>query len=218
MTEPRDPQTDPSDLDAPEAVRAERPRTFTNGVIAMLCGLFVVTMVGAAFAAVPLYRMFCQVTGFGGTPSRVESQAGIVPIDRKINVRFDANVSGGLRWRFAPEVEQVTLRMGDVATVQFVAENLTDKTITATSTFNVTPTVSGGYFSKITCFCFTEQTLKPYQKRELPVVFYVDPAMDKDQDAVSVRDITLSYTFFPAAASTKPVAAEEAGRGTDGKS
>ncbi|SHO60008.1 cytochrome c oxidase assembly protein subunit 11 [Pseudoxanthobacter soli DSM 19599] len=191
---------------SPPQGRAARP--VGNGFVALLCVVFVAAMVGAAFAAVPFYRWFCQTTGFGGTPVRAESAAAIQPIGRSVTVRFDANVSGNLAWQFRPTVESVTVRLGEVHTVDFEAQNLTARPITGTSTFNVTPTGVGAYFNKIQCFCFTEQTLKPGEKLTLPVVFYVDPAMDKDAELDSVRDITLSYTFFPAA--KQPVAGNEA--------
>jgi cytochrome c oxidase assembly protein subunit 11 len=174
-------------------------------VVAVACAAFVAAMVGAAYAAVPLYQLFCQVTGYGGTTQRAEEAPGRV-IDRVVTVRFDANVTGGLPWRFAPEQRSVSLKVGEVAEVKFVAENLSGRQTVATSTFNVTPGGVGSYFAKIQCFCFTEQTLKPGERLEMPVVFYVDPAMDEDVEAKSVRDITLSYTFFPAKAGA-PVAA-----------
>ncbi len=174
-------------------------------VAAYCVGLFAV-MAGAAYASVPLYELFCRVTGYGGTTQRVES-AAVTPIDRLVTVRFDANVRGGLPWSFTPKQRQVTLRVGEVAEVAYVVENLSDEETVGTSTFNVTPMSTGSYFAKITCFCFTEQRLKPGERLEMPVVFYVDPAIADDHELDSVKEITLSYSFFPVKEPARPVAA-----------
>ncbi len=187
---------------APNADRlARRNRTVAAAVIGCL-----VLMIGASYAAVPLYRIFCQVTGYGGTTQRAEGNANGV-IDRVVTVRFDANVNNALPWRFGPEKRSVTLRMGETMQVAYLAENLGSGPTVGTSVFNVTPLEAGAYFNKVECFCFTEQKLAPGESAELPVVFFVDPAMDEDKNLKHVKEITLSYTFYPADAPAKPVAA-----------
>ncbi len=149
--------------------------------------------------AVPLYRLFCQVTGFGGTTQRAASGAAPVRVlDRMVRVRFDATVDPNLAWRFRPLVPHMDLRIGERATVSFEAENLADEPITGRAVFNVTPFKAGPYFVKTQCFCFTEQTLQPHQRVEMPVIFYVDPELADDRDLDDVTEITLSYTFFKA--------------------
>jgi cytochrome c oxidase assembly protein subunit 11 len=157
-------------------------------------------MVGLTFASAPLYRLYCQVTGFSGTPRTVDVTAPDSVSDVVVDVRFDANVNSALPWHFKPVKHQVDVRLGEEVLAFFTAENLSDRPITGTATFNVTPFKAAPYFNKIECFCFTEQTLAPGQVVEMPVVFYVDPAIADDPDAQEVRKITLSYTFFPAEA------------------
>lgn len=167
---------------------------------AMLAALLALAMVALGFAAVPLYRLFCQVTGFAGTTMRVsEETASAVPVidNQTISVRFDSNTAPGLGWTFHPERPRDTLSIGQRDMMIFVAKNLTDRTVTATATFNVTPSQAGPYFAKVQCFCFTEQTLAPGEEIRMPVVYYVDPKILEDPDARDVREITLSYTFFP---------------------
>jgi len=184
-----------------------KTKTSRAGLTAALCAVFVAGMVGMSFAAVPLYRMFCQVTGFGGTTQQADSAPARV-LDREITVRFDGNVGNGLGWSFRPRERSVTLRIGEVADIAFIAENRGTTTATGTATFNVTPNAIGVYFNKIACFCFTEQTLAPGETVEMPVQFFVDPAIADDRELEYVRTITLSYTFFPAATpAAKPVAA-----------
>ena len=184
-----------------------RPANGRPGLTAALCVVFVAGMVGMSFAAVPLYRIFCQMTGFGGTPQRADS-APARSLDRKVTVRFDGNVANGLGWSFRPRDRQVTLNVGEVAEVAFIAENRGDTVSTGTAAFNVTPEAVGAYFNKIACFCFTEQTLGPGQSLDMPVQFFVDPAIADDKELDHVGTITLSYTFFPAAnPAPKPVAA-----------
>lgn len=190
-------------------VETKRNAGRANAVVAVACVAFVAAMTAAAFAAVPLYEMFCQVTGYGGTTNRADEGPGRV-IDRAFVVSFDANVRDGLPWRFAPAVRSVRVRAGEVVEVMFTAENTSRTAAVGTSTFNVTPGLVGSYFSKIECFCFTEQVLQPGEKREFPVVFFVDPSIDEDADLRTVRDITLSYTFFPAKAAEPPLAAAPA--------
>ncbi|MFQ5783551.1 MAG: cytochrome c oxidase assembly protein [Alphaproteobacteria bacterium] len=156
-----------------------------------------VGMVGLSFAAVPLYRLFCQVTGFGGTTQVAEETPARVD-DRIVTVRFNADTAAGLPWRFRPEQREIRVHLGEVALAYFTAENLSDHTIVGNATFNVTPYKAGPYFSKIACFCFDEQTLAPGQVAEMPVTFFVDPEMADDPKLKEVTTITLSYTFFAA--------------------
>ena len=153
-------------------------------------------MLAAAYAAVPLYNTFCRVTGFGGTTQVAAAQSDKV-IDRVIAIRFDANVSGVLPWVFQPMQREVSLRVGENAVAYYQAQNLGDRTITGTVVFNVTPQKAGQYFSKVECFCFTEQTLAPGASADLPVAFYVDPEIAGDRNLDDVTTITLSYTFYP---------------------
>jgi cytochrome c oxidase assembly protein subunit 11 len=172
----------------------ETPLRRRDKIVAVSCGLFVAVMVGAAYAAVPLYDWFCRVTGFNGTTQVATSAPGMV-LDHKITVRFDANTGPGLPWRFEPEQKTIEVRIGEVVTVNYLVINETARPITASATYNVVPLNMGAYFQKINCFCFTEQTLKPGEKREMPVVFYIDPAIVKDADGAELNTITLSYTF-----------------------
>ncbi len=164
-------------------------------IVAAACGVFVAFMVGMAYAAVPLYSWFCRTTGFGGIP-QVAAVAPAQISDRKITVRFDANVGAGLPWRFEPERTSIDLKLGEVVTVYYTVTNLSQKETGAQAAYNVAPTTVGGYFVKINCFCFTEQHLSPGEKREMAVVFYVDPEMVKDSDQDDLNTITLSYTFY----------------------
>jgi cytochrome c oxidase assembly protein subunit 11 len=154
-------------------------------------------MVGLGYASVPLYRMFCEATGFNGTTRRAAVADAPGPVGKMIRVRFDANVSPKLKWRFAPEQFVQRVGVGARQMEFFTATNLSDKPLTGTATFNVTPSQAGQYFVKIQCFCFTEQTLKPGETARMPVIFYVDPGLLKDPDAADIDEITLSYTFFP---------------------
>lgn len=192
----------------PTEAAPRRPAGRRNAATAAIGAAVVFGMVGASFAAVPLYRLFCEVTGFGGTTQRADGPADRV-LDREVTVRFDANTSKDLPWSFAPMQRRVKLRIGETATISYVAENRSDRPTTGTAVFNVVPELVGGYFNKVACFCFTEQTLQPGERIEMPVVFYVDPAMADDKNLDHVDTVTLSYTFFPAesAAPAKPVAA-----------
>jgi len=180
-----------------------------NRNLALACAGVFVGMVGLAYASVPLYDLFCKVTGYEGTTQVATSADGVKVLDREITVRFDANVAPGLKWHFEPEVRSVTLKVGELGTVKFRAKNLTDVASTGRATYNVTPDAMGAYFSKIACFCFTEETLQPGEELEMGVTFYVDPAMVDDPDSASIRTVTLSYTFFPAVTPARPVAAVE---------
>jgi cytochrome c oxidase assembly protein subunit 11 len=165
-------------------------------LVAGACGVFAAGMVGMAFAAVPLYNWFCRATGFGGTPQVATAAPGHV-LDRRILVRFDANVASGLPWRFEPEQPAIEVRIGDVVTVNYVVTNLSAQTTVGQASYNVWPPTVGAYFSKINCFCFTEQRFGPGETREMPVVFFVDPELVKDTEQDDLTSITLSYTMYP---------------------
>ncbi|SET66998.1 cytochrome c oxidase assembly protein [Paracoccus homiensis] len=154
----------------------------------------VVTMGALAWAAVPFYSWFCRVTGFGGT-TQVSTAAPDQVLDEVIRVRFDANIDKDVPWTFRPMQTKMDVRLGESAMAYYEAINNSDQTITGTASYNVAPEVSGYYFDKIECFCFTEQTLKPGERIEMPINFFVDPELIEDGDAAWVRDITLSYTF-----------------------
>ena len=157
----------------------------------------VVGMAGLAYASAPLYDLFCRTTGFGGTP--LVAQQGERPVlDRTVAVRFDSNVDSNLPWRFEPLEREVKVRVGEERLVHYRVTNVSQRPIVGTSAYNVTPEPAGPWFNKLQCFCFTEQLLKPGQSLDLPVVFFVDPEMDKDRRYDNVRTITLSYTFFEA--------------------
>jgi cytochrome c oxidase assembly protein subunit 11 len=166
-------------------------------VLMMLVGV-VAGMTGLAYASVPLYRLFCQVTGFGGTPQRV-AVAPTEISDRTVRVTFTADVAAGLGWKFQPLQRNLELKVGENKLAYYVAENLEARPVTGRATFNVSPEVFGPYFSKIECFCFTEQTLQPGQRIEMPVSFFIDPALLADPALKKMNDVTLSYTFFRAA-------------------
>jgi cytochrome c oxidase assembly protein subunit 11 len=183
-----------------------------DALVAAICGFVVVLMVGAAYAAVPFYNWFCRTTGFNGTTQVAESAPTSQPLARTIAVRFDSNVSGGLPWKFEPEKTEVQVRIGDVTTVYYTVTNESARTTTGQAAYNVAPLTVGAYFDKINCFCFTEQTFAPGEKRELAVVFYVDPKIAEDHDNDSLNTITLSYTFYPVRQDAKPVAAGEPDR------
>lgn len=185
-----------------------RSRTNGNVMLAVvLAGVFV-GMIGVTYAAVPLYRMFCQVTGYGGTV-RVATQAEANTVLAKtINVRFDSNMSGGLPWKFAPVQREITVRIGETAHVKYQATNLADHATTGRATFNVAPALAGSYFNKVQCFCFTNQTLAAHETRDMDVYFYVDPEIVNSPELKHVGTITLSYTMFPSEA-PKPVASAE---------
>jgi cytochrome c oxidase assembly protein subunit 11 len=165
-------------------------------LVASACGAFAVAMVGAAYAAVPLYNWFCRTTGFAGT-TQVATVAPAHALARKIVVRFDANVTGGLPWRFEPEQNSIEVRIGDVVTVNYVVTNESARETVGQASYNVSPPTVGAYFSKINCFCFTEQRFKPGEKREMPVVFFVDPELANDAEQDGLNTITLSYTMYP---------------------
>jgi cytochrome c oxidase assembly protein subunit 11 len=165
-------------------------------MVAAACGVFVAAMVGAAYAAVPLYNWFCRTTGFAGTPQIASAAPGQV-LDRKITVRFDANVLGGLPWRFAPEQNSVEVKVGEVVTVSYTVVNEAARETVGIASYNVSPPTVGAYFSKINCFCFTDQRLKAGEKREMTVVFFLDPKLVQDSEQDGLNTITLSYTMYP---------------------
>ena len=185
--------------------QTSKPKLRRDMVIAGCCGVFVAAMVGAAYASVPFYNWFCRTTGFAGTP-QVSEQAPDHILGRIVTVRFDSNVTPGLPWKFVPEQDTITLRIGEVATVNYKVINMAARTITAQASYNVAPPQVGGYFNKINCFCFTEQTLKAGETREMTVVFYVDPKIAEDRDQNTLNTITLSYTFYPVREADRPVA------------
>ena len=166
-------------------------------VLMILVGV-VAGMTGLSYASVPLYRLFCQVTGYGGTPQRADVAPTEIS-DRVIRVTFTADVAGGLGWRFLPMQRQMELKVGENKLAYYVAENLESKPVTGRATFNVSPGMFGPYFTKIECFCFTEQTLQPGQRVEMPVSFFIDPELLNNPALSRINDITLSYTFFRAA-------------------
>ncbi|HTO32940.1 MAG TPA: cytochrome c oxidase assembly protein [Pararhizobium sp.] len=186
------------------ASRKER----ANGVIVASCLAFVVGMTGMAYAAVPLYDMFCKVTGYNGTTKRVE-QASEVILDQTIKVTFDANIASDLPWDFTPVQREIELKIGETVQVSFMAKNLSKKPTTGQAVFNVTPMAGAAYFNKVQCFCFTETTLQPGEELEMPVVFFVDPEIVKSVETRDIRTLTLSYTFY-AREPSKPVAALKA--------
>ncbi len=165
--------------------------------VAAACGVFVAAMVGAAYAAVPFYNWFCRTTGFGGTP-QVATAAPSRVLERKLKVRFDANVAGGLPWRFEPEQNSIELKIGEVVTVAYKVVNELARETVGVASYNVSPPTVGGYFTKINCFCFTDQRLKGGEKREMTVVFFIDPALAGDTEQDGLDTITLSYTMYPA--------------------
>lgn len=174
-------------------------------VVASLAGTFVAAMVGLSYAAVPLYDWFCRTTGFGGTTQVSTGAPGRV-LDRVMRVRFDANVAPGLPWRLVPERNTIDVKIGEVVTVHYTAINQSARETTGIASYNVTPLQSGGYFNKINCFCFSEQTLKAGERQEWAVVFYIDPSLADNPEQDGVNTITLSYTAFPLRQPEQPMA------------
>ena len=189
---------------------ASRRGLTRDALVAAICGFVVVLMVGASYAAVPFYNWFCRATGFNGTTQVATSVPSDAPLARKIAVRFDSNVAPGLPWKFEPEQTEIEVKIGEVVTVFYTVTNQSARTTTAQAAYNVAPLTVGAYFQKINCFCFTEQTMAPGEKREMPVVFYVDPSIVSDSDNDGLNTITLSYTFYPVRdPAPKPLAASE---------
>ena len=196
---------------------APRNDSGKNRKVAMMVAGVALAMLGLGYASVPLYRIFCQTTGFGGTTMRVtEAQAATVrSIGKDIRIRFDANVERGMPWRFKPvrAVDTVSIGARDMAI--FTAKNLSDKPITGTASFNVEPEQAAVYFNKIQCFCFTEQTLRPGEEARMPVIYYVDPKILTDPDTQDVGEITLSYTFHVTANTTPTTTANSGAKALD---
>lgn len=190
----------------------ERSRTSNKKVVLPLVAI-VIGMTGLAFASVPLYRLFCQVTGFGGTTQVAETVSDTV-LDRKITVRFNADIDPDLPWAFQPEQRAMELKVGEQGLAFYRAENKSDEPIVGTAMYNVTPNKAGLYFSKIHCFCFDEQRLEPGEVMDMPVTFFVDPAIADDPNLDEVKTITLSYTFFRARTSGEPAARTAAAAGS----
>lgn len=179
-----------------------------NQRTAMIVAGVALGMVGLSFASVPLYRAFCQATGWGGTTQRAETGAGET-LARAITIRFDGSLADGLNWRFKPEQVSQRLKIGETGLAFFEAQNLSPRAVTGRATFNVQPAKAGVYFKKIDCFCFTEQTLAAGEKVSMPVSYFIDPALASDPDLDDVQTITLAYTFFPWEDSDAPTAAPD---------
>ncbi len=185
----------------------------SNLLVAGVCLAFFAGMVGMAYASVPLYKLFCQVTGYGGTTQRADTYADRV-LDRTITIRFDANVAGGLPWDFQPAAREMTGRIGETLQATYRAVNHFDVPTYGRATFNVTPEMAGAYFNKVECFCFTDTTLAPGESLDMPVVFYVDPDIVDVPELKDIKTITLSYTFFPIEGA-RPVASAPQGEDDD---
>jgi len=174
-------------------------------LVAFCCGGLVAVMIGLSFAAVPLYSWFCRTTGYGGTTQVAKAPPQQVS-DRTITVRFDSNVAAGLPWRFEPERRTIDVKLGQVVTVYYSVTNQAARVTAGQAGYNVSPPTVGAYFEKINCFCFTQQTMKPGERRDMAVVFYVDPKLAEDSEQDKVDLITLSYTFYPVRVSDQAVA------------
>lgn len=181
-----------------------------NRFVVLICGGLTLGMLGMSYAAVPLYKIFCQVTGYAGTTQRADDTTGTI-LDRQITVRFDANVSMSLGWEFKPEVRAIKLKIGEKGTANYLAKNLSSETSFGTATFNVSPQQAGAYFNKIECFCFTEQKLKSGESQVMPVIFFVDPDIVNDPLLKNVKTITLSYTFYPDRDGTEKISRRDEG-------
>ncbi len=191
--------------------REEREKRIARGIrtTGIACLGLAASMIGVAYAAVPLYDLFCRVTGFDGTPV-VGTQAPAETLNRRVTVRFDSNVGPGLGWSFRPEVPEVEARLGETRTVFFKVRNESSRATTGVATYNVQPGQMGAHFVKLKCFCFEEQTLKPGESMDFPVVFYIDPAITKDRNLNDMASVTLSYTYF-ASRNGQPLAAVDQG-------
>ena len=193
-----------------ETGQAKDQKPGRHGTVALALVGLVAVMTGLSFAAVPLYRMFCQATGYGGVPQRAE----VAPergLDRTINVRFDANVDHDLPWTFAPVERVVEVKIGETTLAFFKAANTSNAPVAGTAVFNVVPERAARYFNKIECFCFKEQTLAPGASIEMPVTFFVDPKIVDDEDTKNISEITLSYTFYRTGEGTGLTAAGKSG-------
>ena len=184
-----------------------------HGILALSLAALVTGMVGLSFASVPLYRLFCQVTGYGGVPQRADKAPGEV-LDRTIKIRFDGNVDGSLPWTFAPVQQTMDVKIGETALAFFKASNNSSSPVTGRAIFNVSPELTGRYFTKIECFCFKQQTLEAGQTVEMPVTFFVDPKIVDDDDTKHITEITLSYTFYRSNEPPSPAASVFEGNGS----
>lgn len=193
------------------------PAQRRNKRVALICGVAFVGMIGASYAAVPIYRAFCQLTGFDGTARRAEAAPGAV-LAQKLTIRFDANVRGGLPWSFEADQTSQEVKIGETKIATFKVTNNSDQPVTGRAVFNVVPEQAGAYFNKLQCFCFSDQTIGPRQTVDMPVLYFVDPKYASDFETKGKKEVTLSYTFFPAvdapapakvaqASATKPVSA-----------
>lgn len=195
---------------------AQPPADKRNRTVVLSCVAAVLTMGAMSYAAVPLYQLYCRVTGYGGTTQKAVAPSKIM-LDRTITVRFDANVTPGMKWKFEPVQSRMDVKLGENALAFYRATNTADHAITGTAAFNVAPDAAGIHFTKVECFCFKEQTLQPGETVEMPVSFFVDPKLAGDPDAAWLPQITLSYTFYPVDKPQVPVAgtaAGEAGKGS----
>ena len=181
---------------ADEHTRTKQALGRRHGTVAVVCGFLVVLMTGLSFAAVPLYRLYCQVTGYQGTTQRAQKASDTVG-DRIVKVHFDANVAAELPWTFEPVQSSVEVKVGENTLAFYKATNTSDKTTVGTAVFNVTPDAAGTHFNKVQCFCFTEQRLAPGQSIEMAVSFFVDPTFATDEDTRQLSELTLSYSFYP---------------------
>jgi len=209
-------QTSTNDQATSDKAASRRGLT-RDATVASICGFVAVLMLGAAYAAVPFYNWFCRATGFNGTTQVATAAPSSTPLERKIAIRFDSNVAGGLPWKFEPEQTEIEVKIGQVVTVFYKVTNQSARTTAGQAAYNVAPLTVGSYFEKINCFCFTEQTMAPGETRDMPVVFYVDPSIVKDSDNDGLNTITLSYTFYPVRDPViKPLASGEEERSKDG--
>jgi cytochrome c oxidase assembly protein subunit 11 len=192
-----------------------QPADRRNRNVVLWCLTGALTMGAMSYAAVPLYDLYCRVTGYGGTTQKAIAPSKIM-LDRTITVRFDANVTPGMKWKFEPLQTRMDVKLGENALAFYKATNTADHAITGTAAFNVAPDAAGIHFSKVECFCFKEQTLQPGESIEMPVSFFVDPKLASDPDAAWLTQIALSYTFYPVAKPQVPVAGTAAGGGGKG--
>lgn len=184
----------------------------SNRTVVLGCLAALAVMGGITAYSPTLYRMFCSLTGYGGTTQRAEAHSDKI-LDRTMTVRFDSNIAPHLAWKFEPEVNKMDVKLGETSMAYFRVTNLSDKPVTGKTAFNVTPEVMGIYFNKIACFCFTEQTLKPHETVEMPVTFYIDPKMVDDSDTKILSEVTLSYIFYPVEHATADMTAKPAKSG-----
>jgi len=192
------------------------PRLGRDAAVASICGFVVVLMVGASYAAVPFYNWFCRATGFNGTTQVATSAPSAAPLSRKIAVRFDSNVAGGLPWKFEPEQTEIEVKIGQVVTVYYTVTNQSARTTAGQAAYNVAPLQAGAYFRKLQCFCFNDQTIAAHTTMRFPVVYFVDPKFASDIDTKDFTNVTLSYTFFPVAPPATKTAQGLGGSGAAG--